>query len=313
MSLTSILAFKGEFGVEFREILETIRPKAKDFRTQGNLPAFNSGYPMLAPYRIQPHEAPLVGIAFDYFARFIVAKYTKIPMDFSSFYFYNAFHYIDDQYRKPVTNRIKSHYALIDQFFQEPDISDEFIAHLYSLAKLEQVARQGVFDPDVDLANILQKNPMSVVDDIRKQGNIFKRVFIDSTLINPNSFIIYNPTYSTQVTNALRGIDCDIYFEGVLLDFKSTKHFAYDKTDAYQLLGYYLFQLLDKSLKKRTDFCKEDIEKLAFYKSRAGQIEYYDVKNFDKQAVFDALIKIAALFKLKINEKELLKVVADMY
>lgn len=313
MSLTTILAFKGEFGVEFREILDTIRPKAKDFRTQGNLPAFNSGYPVLAPYRIQAHEAPLVGTAFDYLARFIIAKYSKIPLDVSSLFFYEAFQYIENEYRKPITDRIRGHYSLIDQFYQEPEITDQFIAHLYSIAKLEQVARQGFFDPDVDLPLVLQKNPMSVVDDIRKQGIIFKRVFIDSNLITPHSFIIYNPTYSTEVTNALRGIDADIYFDGVLLDFKSTKHFAYDKSNAYQLLSYYLFQLIDKALKKKTELCNEDIERFAFYKSRSGQIEYYDVKNLDKNAVHEALVKICAMFKLKVDQKELLKVVAEMY
>lgn len=314
MSLTTIIAFKGDFGTEFREILEPIRPRAKDFRTQGDLPAFNSsGYPMLAPYRIQAHEAATVGVAFDYLARFIIAKYTKIPMDLSALFFYQAFHYIEDQHRKTVTDRIKNHYVLMDKFFQETEISDEFIGHLCSIAKLEQIARQGVFDPDTDLPFILEKNPMSMVADIRKQGVVFKRVFIDSNLINPNSFIIYNPEYSTQVTNALRGIDADIYFDGVLLDFKSTKNFLYDKNHAYQLLGYYLFQLIDKALKKKTELSLENIEKLAFYKSRAGQIEYYPVKNFDKKAVFEALVKITELFKIKVKQDDLINVVSDMY
>lgn len=313
MSLTSIIAFKGEFGADFREILEPIRPKAKGFLTQGKLPAFNSAYPTLAPYRIQAHEAALVGIAFDYLARFILSKHINTPLDYSSFYFYNAFHFIPPEYIKLASARIKDHYVLIDSFFKEAEISDQFIAHLFTLAKFEQIARQGCFDPVDGLAFINSKTTMVVVDDIRKMGRIFTRAFIESKLVTKDSFILFNPTYSDQVTKVLNGIDADIFIDGVLIDFKSTKNYAYDKDNAYQLLGYYLFQLMDKALGKKTDFALEDIEKIAFYKARAGQIEYYDVRQFNKKDVLEALVALSTLLRIAVPENNLIKVVSEMY
>lgn len=313
MSLTTLIAYKGEFGLEFRDILDLVRPKASQFETQGGLPAFSADYPILVPYRLKREDAAFVGIAFDYLARFIIAKYSKIPLDHSSFFFYNAFHYIHDPEKKKVIERIKEHFPLIDEFYRTSEISDKFVAHMFTLAKLEQVARQGYFDEVEDLDLILTKTSLAIVTDIKRLGMVFKKVFIDSNLVRPDSSIIYNPTYGTAVTKALRGIDADIFIDGVLIDLKSTKNFMYNMDDAYQITGYYLFYLIDKALKADTELSNENIERLAFYKARAGQIEYFDVQDFDKKLVYEAVCSLAALFKIRVSKKALLDVVANIY
>lgn len=313
MSLTTIIAHKGEFGMRYKEILDTLRPKAQQFTTQGGLPAFSSAYPTLVQSRLQQNEATLANSAFVYLASFLTAKHTQIPIDHSSLFFYNAFHHIVEPERKIVIERIKGYFQTMQEFYSSEEINNHFIGHLYTFAKLDQVAKKGDFDEDTDLNFIQKKVSLAIIEDIKRLGNLFKKVFIDSSLITSDSDVIYYPTYSNQITKALRGINADFYFDGVLVDFSTSKSFRYESQDIYRLISLYLFYLIDKSIKATTDLCSEEIEKLAFYKARAGQIEYFDVREMDKITTYKACLDICELFKIKVSANALMRVVSNMH
>lgn len=69
-----------------------------------------------------------------------------------------------------------------------------------------------------------------------------------------------------------------IYIDGTLYDFKCTKKERYAWKDVAQILGYYLLDCISKDHKdQENDLDKYEIRRIAFYKARFGEIEYYDV------------------------------------
>ncbi|WP_163092921.1 hypothetical protein [Bacillus cereus] len=75
MSLTSILKSSKESDKEFQSILREIIPKKNEFLTLSGKLAFTKEYEMVVPYNLtNPYNASLVGTAFDYLARAMIAQ-----------------------------------------------------------------------------------------------------------------------------------------------------------------------------------------------------------------------------------------------
>ncbi len=75
MSLTSILKSSKERDKEFQSILREIIPKKNEFYTLSGKSAFTKEYEMVVPYTLtNPYQASLVGTAFDYLARAMIAQ-----------------------------------------------------------------------------------------------------------------------------------------------------------------------------------------------------------------------------------------------
>ena len=74
MSLSSKLAGKNLEEKELQEILKEILPKKEKFKTVSGKEAFSTNTVDKAPYNLSnKYYSSLVGIAFDYLARFTVA------------------------------------------------------------------------------------------------------------------------------------------------------------------------------------------------------------------------------------------------
>ena len=73
MSLSSKLAGKNSEDKELQEILKEILPKKEKFKTVSGKEAFSTNTVDKAPYNLSnKYYSSLVGIAFDYLARFTV-------------------------------------------------------------------------------------------------------------------------------------------------------------------------------------------------------------------------------------------------
>jgi hypothetical protein len=313
MSLTQILMNQGELGVNLRQSLDKVLPKPNQFKTQADLPAFNSTYPTLAPHRLNREDSRLVEIAFNYFLRFITSKETDIPIDHSSHYFFEAFNYIEEPERSLVINRLNGYSEKMNDFFISEEIDDYFIAHLYTFAKLDCVAKKRHFDDILDLKLIEKKTTLAIIEDIKRLGNIYKKVFIGTNIINSDSFIIYNPQYSSELEKKVRGFDSSFFYDGVLLNIKTNRVYSYDTKDVYSLIAQYIFHLIDKALNAKTELAAEQIEQLALYKARAGQIEFFNVSDLNKMDVYNVSMSVCQTLNIKIVEENLIQVVSNIY
>ena len=133
---------------------------------------------------------------------------------------------------------------------------------------------------------------------------VFQTKFINSGIITPESIVVYNPTFG-DASYFCGGADADIYIDGTLYDFKCTKREGYVWKDVSQILGYYLLDCISKDSKDReNDLDKYEIRRIAFYKARFGEVEYYDVS---RESYSQTIKEFEKIFWKYVRKREILK------
>lgn len=298
MSLTSTLSSPENSAKEFKKILSFITPKAFEFKTYSENLAFSKDYTEFAPYNLRyPIEARLVGVAFDFLARFVLSRYSNTKIDLDNLYCKQALSIINES---KIHDKYYRHIRIIENFHKGNVNNLEFMSSVIFFSHLEYVARSGSFDQKI--YDSLYRTPADyIIEDLRTQGNVFFKVFIQSGIVQPDSHITYSPNFGQDLTIAVGGIDSDISIDNVLYDLKTTKSHGYSKNYSLQIMSYYLFYLLDKLLYDKTDLQQHPIERIALYKSRFGEIEYFDIKNIKHRMMTETLLALNNHFKLGIN------------
>lgn len=143
-----------------------------------------------------------------------------------------------------------------------------------------------------------------IFDDLVILSDVFQNKVIDSGLVTENSIVVYNPSFG-RASKLCGGADADIYIDGTLYDFKCTKKVGYVWNEVAQILGYYL---LDNISKKNNDpdnkLGKYKIDRIAFYRARFGEIEYYDIRegNYEK-----AIEQLSGMLEKERDQEDLVK------
>lgn len=146
----------------------------------------------------------------------------------------------------------------------------------------------------------------NVINELKNLFVVFKDGFVKD-IIKRDSIVIFNPTFGLG-SELVGGADADIYIDGVLYDFKTTRNRGYVGKDIYQIIGYYLLNEITKSHKKYYDnrylknapLIKYEINKIAFYKVRFGEVEYLDVSFLDEFNLKDIIKNFEKILK-KVN------------
>lgn len=157
----------------------------------------------------------------------------------------------------------------------------------------------------------------NVKNELRNLFIVFKEEFINN-IVKKESSVVFNPEFGLA-SELVGGADADIFIDGVLYDFKTTKNRGYVGKDVYQIIGYYLLNEITKKHKRSwnkryleiSPLIIHDINKIAFYKARFGEIEYLDIsflEEINKKAIverFEKLLKnINSNFSTIVKEHE---------
>lgn len=278
MSLTTLI--NGEFKDFFKEAI----PSKKEFKTFSGKSAFSKEYVQYAEYKLKnPYNSTIVGTAFDYLARWTIAKningmkedsYSKLIAEHGLKYCERA------AKRDKKCNSIQKKYddgiKNVERFVNESSNETDIIKIAIFFAKLENIWRSRIPRFCIDIEKLLEVEK-EVFDDLVVLVEVFQTKFIDSGIVTPDSIVVYNPTFG-DASYFCGGADADIYIDGTLYDFKCTKKERYVWKDVAQILGYYLLDCISKDHKdQENDLDKYEIRRIAFYKARFGEIEYYDV------------------------------------
>lgn len=351
MSLKTILTGKSELDIMFQNVIKKNLPKKDNFSTvYGQIPF--SKYEVLAPYELSNRtDASMVGIAFDYLARAMIAqqleenkedallglkalmglermkkkisreeqnllrdKYIEVLVDFID--------YVYSDY-SPIPNNIiekcrQEEFRAWSKYLDKCQYSsykpyadvDKLISGAFYYAKLEQVYRSGGMVPENGIINLIKEPSDELIMDISNLCKVFKKRFIEGGLVHPYSVVIFNPSFGIA-SYACGGADADVYIDGVLYDFKTSKKTGYIWQETAQLVMYYYLNKIASSigdLKQRkmpAQLAEYRILKIAFYKARFGEIEFLDTDYFDSKEAEDNFNEVSNLLLNRLKSRML--------
>ena len=303
---------------ELKKILKPIIPGKNDFTTnfESGISTFSRDCLLLAPNNLTDKgNARLVGIAFDYMARFIIAN--KIEHNKKSvledMVCEKAFDGLGDclndkemhYYQKCYTEAV----MLVEEYIMNTTNNyDNLLPHVLLLSRLEQIKRVSFM---VDAKYTLEHkgiNDKEIEDDLKRNCEVFEQVFIESGIVKKDSVVVFNPHFGIWSIKC-SGADADVFIDGVLYDFKCTSVYGYRSLDVAQICGYYLLHRLNQKSEITEDrefapLRNMEFKAIALYKSRFGTIERYDVNQFDKEK-FEEVMKQAEIFIEEYFEKHM--------
>ncbi|MRZ79414.1 hypothetical protein GKD14_11825 [Paeniclostridium sordellii] len=304
MSLTSYLTNKkDEDSIRFQAIIKEVAPKKIDFKSlQSNYSAFDTKRELKAPYNLsEAQDARLVGTAFDYLARFRIAQVVKnnnheVLEDIIADNFFDRFKL---KLPKKILNQLNNKYIDAKSNIKhaiENDIkfNDSIIDDVYMLTILEQCWRGSTLPKD--LKNIFNEPSKLVREDLKCLMKLFEENFIKK-VVKPNSIVKYNPKFGA-CSLAIGGADADVYIDGTLYDYKCTKELGYRGKDAQQIIAYYILDVISKkqnNIRRKPSLEGYDINRIAIYSARVGEIYYVDIDSIDKIKLESAILKVDSI------------------
>ncbi|MGA4713187.1 hypothetical protein [Bacillus safensis] len=301
MSLTSRI----KNNKEFRDIILTIAPLKEDYTTLSGKTPFSKEYACLVESNL-PHagDSSLVGVAFDYLARFRIGQvikntdagqYLTALKGMKKLQIKTANFNLVDEYYTPL------HTAVYNFIKNNQELTDDIILVALRLGKLEQFFRMRVpkdFDKNEFLT--IQRSEM-LIPDLKELMAIFEDRFISSGIVNEKSEVIFNPNFGIS-SFLVDGADADIVIDGVLYDFKTTGNFKYDSKDSLQLSGYFLLNRFLREIEDNhliigsLNYDKISFNKVCLYKARFGEFECYDFDVVNEELLNDTVVDLAGYF-----------------
>lgn len=287
MSLTSKLKGKTKRDKEFREVLFSVIPNRNQYYSlSGNQP-FSDEYQILAkPCSPITTDSGLVGTAFDYLARFRIAQLLKREDVVTGMVALGGFEKLKrtpEGVQKDLrTEPYASWLTEIRKFTKDASIPIASLIEIaVHLAKLEQIKRWKIKTEDLDVEYLLF-TPASpeMMEDLKNLMAVFEEKFMVPEIINKKSEVVFNPKFGVA-SILVSGADADIFIDGTLYDFKTSLDPSLKINDNLQMIGYYLLNEL--AVATMSDdygfyYTYMGIKRIAFYKGRFGEVEYYDVE-----------------------------------
>lgn len=286
MSVASII--KGNEFAEFKDYLKTHSPVKKHFTSSTGYPPFSKDIPIRAPAaNITAHESGHIGELADFLFCLEIARYVDINKEliFDSLT-WRPRELFDGCIRADrLGENNKKHRDLFDSAIRccreyvlgENIDLRKLVIYSNTINKAEHYLHYTEYHSRADYLNyFLMPCPTNIADDVIKLVEVFNESFIAGGLVKKDSIVVCHPWFEPWSSEVGGGI-ADLYLDGILYDFKSTKKTGYSWEDVGQLYGYYILNRLCLKYSK-TDVLASpipitNINAIALYYSRLGDIE----------------------------------------
>lgn len=275
MSLTAII--NNNAVPEINLFLKESLPERGLFASAYNMTPFDTKRQIIAPYKFKDSGyASVSGTAFDYLARFEVAKtigdkYNKLDsLDIIAKYgidilWYNGYKRVC---RESIKNFEWSKEVLKEYINNKGNHSDNKIIDICCFfARLEHLVRSG----RVTLELINEPADSLLKSDLTLMLDGFRQRFIEK-YVSSGSNVVFNPKF-----RCFSGADADICIDGVLYDFKTGKTLGYNWHEVAQIWAYFLLHEIDKNNIELDCFSTININRIAIYRGRCADIDYIDI------------------------------------
>lgn len=287
----------------FQTILKAHLPQKGDFLSNSTFPAFSNKYDPLVPYNLSNKGySGKVGTAFDYMANFMATNIVSQKGEMS--FLENMLEIPKKGLQQAVLHtqntkleeRFEECKELVERYFTgKKQTYEQLISASIFFADLDRVVRSGSIVTSQQAEDFL-KVVEEIVIDVQQLCTFFDEVFIKGKIIRSDSIVIFHPTFN-QFSKACGGADADIYIDGILYDFKTSKKLGYNWSEVAQIYGYYLLDCLCKNSCLYGDLGTNKVNKIAFYRARYGVIESYDVNMIQPKDLEETLEELNQYLK----------------
>ena len=275
---------------DFTTYLKLSRPNDELYKTVSKKKPFSTEYQLKVPYSLYSTSfASVVGTAFDYLARFMIARLIEINKeevldDLAAERGIECFNSIEHEF---INEKFEYYLEQLELYIygdNEVTIKDVTMISCF-LARLEHAARTK-WIPNDETIKYLYKEDKEVLKEVNMMGVVFYDDFIMKGMVKEKSEVVFNPTFGV-CSEKLKGADGDVYIDGVLWDFKTTKSNIKKTEDFTQMWQYLVYDKVCKLYSDDTYSLKnKEIKALAFYKARFGEIEFLKIKEINTKQLF---------------------------
>lgn len=279
--------FKDRF--KFMNFMKNTRPINTLYKTYSGKSAFSDSYEMIVEYKLKDRSfASVVGTSFDYLARFIIAK--RINKNKDAVLFGLRCEEGISCFPKDMQDKLlvtyKGNISIIKEFIYGNTKIDltKILEACCFFGRLEHAARLRWIPNENTLKHIKKEN-FEILSELMKMASLFFKTFVKSGMVKPDSDVIFNPSFG-NVGKTLKITDADVYIDGVLWDFKTTKSSFSKPDDETQLWEYYILsEVCKRDNDQECSLIQRNVRAIAFYKARFGEIEYLLIRNAKKDLI----------------------------
>lgn len=212
----------------------------------------------------------LVGSAYDYLLRFMIARANQGKLVERPWVSENALDYFKDDYPK-LYRKMKSYVddarKHFNQYLASGELTNSLVELSLHLALIDAVYRSQ--NTDIDIATVDEKD----IEDLRKLVSM-----TDANQFKAKNVCYLNPTFGIG-SYLVDGADADLIIDDTIIDIKTVQSGNIPTDDILQLIGYYFLTRIGtiNGLDK-----KIEIANLGVYSSRHATLHTFSVKSMAK-------------------------------
>lgn len=302
MSLTSMI----KTNKSIRDLLCSYLPKSSDYISSTSFPAFSKKNEIAVPPLVDSKYSGFIGTCSDYLIRFYVARMVHNQAALENTVAEAGMQRLKGKMNEKNGAAIEKAFMTqkekVKAFIDGTGRVNEIFYPCIMFANFDNIVRVGIRYSTIKEAAMaaVSAPDMDAVKEVVEIGNIFIKVVHTEKLLQKDSTVVFNPKFG-RYGAFCGGADADIYIDGCLYDFKSTKDIGYHRDYTAQLLGYYFLSRICDDLHEG-DLVSQQIKYLGIYFSRYGVICKVPVPEIPQEAIEEFKVNIALA-----NEKKSIK------
>lgn len=289
MSFVQTIKDKFDSNEVLKQILTSIAPRKEDYKTLSNKKPFSMEYELYEPSLVTEENRKIASMSFSYIVRFRIAQLVGRKDVTDAMIAEQGYRNMS---KRPefIRKRIEKNEPYRSWMYDIHDVVTEPllpISRLYSiavhLAYLEEMIREELsVNTVVNVDKVLfDPIPEDIIEDLDPLLFEFDVKFMTAEIIHEESNIIFNPHFGVA-SLLVDGADADVFIDGTLYHLDLSEDNTWSEERNLRLIAYYIFNKIAQATASDTlgfNYRPMEIERLACYKARYGEIEYIDMKD----------------------------------
>lgn len=275
-----------------KSLIKNCIPSKELFYSPGTSICFDTKKKSVINYGLDSKsQSSLCGTAFDYLARFLIARVAKNNKNTVLENLVTERLLNISQSTGITEQEYKQMLISLNQYINGKNLNEDILIDIcIILAKMELTFRSGNSILETSNFRFHDHKNSIIKTELKQMLDSFKRTFLP--IINESSQIVYNPHFGIG-SRIIGGADADIFIDGILYDFKTSIKNGYNSKDVTQIIGYFILDAIAKRCNdQRNQLCRHSIKKVALYKVRYEEFAFFDIENLSIESIDNTINSI---------------------